>query len=228
MRTAVVQPFVSPEVVEILDRMQSLSGEAQEDEVQRLPLRFGRPGVIAALEIGTDEPRTWRCGLYGTDALIDHPEISTPILIEILDQHPLSRVTQTTAYVLGEIGYKQGEDRDPRIVDVALRFLERTHAVGLEEMGPALGLAREISRALPLPEASRYAREYIDEAQSRRIEFSGDYNALGILYQNEGLPFLDELGERTRGLDEDHPFMDGVQTFIAEITGPMVGDRTKG
>jgi hypothetical protein len=228
MKTAIVERFADPEVVRLLDRVRSLSDDDQEKEAYQLPLLFGRPGVVAALEIGTNQPRnTWTCALYARDGLIDRGTISTPILIEVLDHHPLSRVTMTAAYVLGEIAWKQAKHRDTRIVDVALRFLARTRAAGYEEMGPAVGLARELSRAMPLPEATPYARELIDAVQSQRLDVSGAWDALGVLYQNEGLPFLDELGERARSLDEDHPLHADIATFIREITGPLLGKRSE-
>jgi hypothetical protein len=81
------------------------------------------------------------CGLFETA-----PTSLDPLLEEIA-KAPDSTIGAAAAYILSEVAYKQGTDRDPRILPALLSGLEKTLPAGIDAARNYIYGIRECARA---------------------------------------------------------------------------------
>jgi hypothetical protein len=119
--------------------------------------------------------------------------------------------------VLGEVAYRQGSARDPRIVPALLKALAAYLPFGTRTASTAVAALRECVRAAPLPEAEAAVLEVLSLAEREEDPYSWALeNALEVLYASQGKRLLPELKKRLRTLPSDHKLTLTIEDFCEE------------
>jgi hypothetical protein len=157
---------------------------------------------------------TWvRAGVR--DGLAERePPVLAPV-IDLLRRTPLDEPGRDCAHVLGEIAYRQGRRRDPRIVGALLEAAGTALPHGTRTASAALGALRECARAGPLPEAESVARAALQAAAEEPEPYLWTVdNALAILHTGGDRAFRREVEARRRALPPDHPLAEPLEEFL--------------
>jgi hypothetical protein len=147
------------------------------------------------------------------------PATLSPVLAH-LEQSPSSPGGQTCAYVLGEVAYKQGVDRDPRILPALLQTLSAILSEGTQATSTLVAAVRECARAAAVPEAEAALEAVLKRAEQEEEPYLWTIeNALEVLYLITGDGILSRLRVWLQTLPPNHPLTSAIQEFLAAKRG---------
>jgi len=177
------------------------------------------PEAVAATLEALDQPDSYHPEVISNviDGLIaGAPATLTQVLVH-LEQTPLSPGGRDCAYVLGEVAYRQGSARDPRIVPALLKALDAYLPFGTRAASTAVAALRECARSAPLPGAEEAMLAVLSLAEREEDPYSWALeNALEALYANRGERLLPELKTRLQTLPPEHKLALAIEDFLHE------------
>jgi hypothetical protein len=179
----------------------------------------GDPGAFAAvLEVLEQRDRYHPEVISNViDGLVAGAPATLPQVLAYLEHAPLSPAGDDCAYVLGEVAYRRGSDRDPRIVPALLKVLAASLPLGTRAASTAVAALRECARSGPLPEAEEAMLAVLSAAEREEDPYAWTLeNALEALYANHGEKLLPELKRRLQTLAPDHKLAVAIRDFLAE------------
>lgn len=101
-------------------------------------------------------------------------------LLESITQAPESGVAQAGSYILGEIAYRQGRNRDPRILPALLAGLEKSLPLGIDATSKYIAGIRECARVGAVPEANELMLAVLLSADRPQAKFNNFYLDLAL------------------------------------------------
>jgi hypothetical protein len=151
------------------------------------------------------------------DGLVAGAPATLTQVLAYLEQTPLSLGGKDCVYVLGEVAYRQGSGRDPRIVPALLKALAVYFPLGTRAVSTAVAALRECARSGPLPDVEEAMLAVLSLAETEKEPYSWALeNVLEVLYANHGERLLPELKKRLRALPSEHKLALTIQDFLDE------------
>ena len=151
------------------------------------------------------------------DGLVAGAPATLTQVLAYLEQSPLSSGGNDCAYVLGEVAYRQGSARDPRIVPALLKAIAVYLPLGTRAVSTAIAALRECARAAPLPEVEEAALAVLSLAEREEGPYSWAVeNALEVLFSNHGKNLFPMLKKRLQTLPPEHMLALTIKDFLNE------------
>jgi hypothetical protein len=174
--------------------------------------------LVATLEV-LEQPESYHSEVISNviDGLITGAPATLTQVLAYLEQTPLSPGGDDCAYVLGEVAYRQGSARDPRIVPALLNALAASLPLGTRAASTVVAALRECARSSPLPDAEEAMLAALSLAEKEEDPYPWTLeNALEVLYANHGERLGAKLKTRLQTLPREHKLALTIEDFLDE------------
>jgi hypothetical protein len=202
------------------DLLPRLGSDDWETAMQAAPEvgRLSAEGDMNALQFAlTISAKEYGSGVANavTDGIIENAPATIAPLLRVLREDAFRETAGMAAYCLGEIAYRQGKERDPRILPAALDLFRSARETQPDFARAAISMLRQCAFAGPVPEASAAASTFIERERARPEPRWWDVQrAMEILFANRGPAYLDELRTERADLANDHPFAEIIDDYL--------------
>lgn len=180
-------------------------------------IRSGDPVAIAAALEALEQPTNYHPEVISNliGGLVDAaPATLAPVLAH-LKQSPGSPGGKDCAYILGEMAYKLGPERDTCILPALLHALQVVLPEGTQAASAIVAAVRECARSGDVGEAESAMEAVLATAQSEEKPYLWTIdNALEVLYAIKGDQLLHELRTLLQGLLPAHSLTIAIEEFI--------------
>jgi hypothetical protein len=112
--------------------------------------------------------------------LFDTLPNSLDALLHCLQSSTQVQTVSSAAHLLGEISYKQGENRDKRIIPALIQGLQQTMSMGTESSGSYVYSIRECARSGAVKEAESVIMSFLAAADRPYYHFSCLYLIMAL------------------------------------------------
>jgi hypothetical protein len=191
----------------------------EEFEIVHTLARSGDPASVEAILDLLDNSAVFgpRIRAAAVEGLVDTLPAGVEVVLSRLARAPLSDAGGQCAYMLGELAYKQGEQRDVRIVPALLTALDIALRDGTGAAMPFVNGLRECVRGGGMAEITPRFLAVLLQARSERYPEVGTIlGALEALLDNEGEAIFAELQKLREGRAEDDLFAGTVNEFLRD------------
>lgn len=151
------------------------------------------------------------------EALVENAPSTLESVLTCLTEDPRSQVGQNCAYIVGEIAFRQGAQRDPRIVPTLIEAVRAALPGGTWAVSGAVAALRECARTGPIPEANDVLLEMIAAAGHEPEPYVfAVRNAAEILLINNGDAMRRRLRESLEDMSPDNPAAEVLAQLVAD------------
>jgi hypothetical protein len=149
------------------------------------------------------------------EGLVKGAPATIPIIMAYAEMHPQSPGGRDSVYALGEVAYRQGSHRDPRIVPGLLKLLRSEAPKGTRAVNHVAGALRQCARATPLYEATADLLRILQDSAQEEEPFSLTLMwALETLVTTEGPTVFPRLEALQATVPEDHPLAVAIKEIL--------------
>jgi hypothetical protein len=113
-------------------------------------------------------------------SLFETVETSLDPLLHCLNEQQHTQIASSAAYLLGEIAYKQGANRDRRILPALIQGAEKTLSLGVAAASNYIYSIRECARSGAVPEAESILIAFLVVADQPQPDFRNWYLSLAL------------------------------------------------
>jgi hypothetical protein len=151
------------------------------------------------------------------EALVENAPTTLESVLICLTDDPPSQAGQNCAYIVGEIAFRQGAQRDPRIVPALIEAIRAALPAGTWAVSSAVAALRECARTGPIPEANDLLLQVIAAAGHEPEPYVfAVRNSAEILLINNGDTMRHRLRESLEDMSPDNPAAEVLAQLVAD------------
>jgi hypothetical protein len=167
----------------LLDQLVSSDSSIQQGSAAYDLAKSEDPALVNMLLLhleNLDEGARGNAVEMAVDGLLASNSCNLEPLLSCLQNSPASVAGKNSAYMLGEIAYRQGLKRDPAIVPALLQALSENLDLGIGAIANCIHAVRECARAGPIPEANSLMTSVLVAADRPQPQFNIWYLTLAL------------------------------------------------